>query len=80
MSPHPLVVRDVSPQPRIGHGFTWSTFEPFELDVAWRDAIVGLRKCRAFTAIVKTDTRELDESVIEPELPRDGRPLSPCAV
>src|SRR3954466_1270827 len=55
------------PNSRIGHAFS-RRFEPFELDVAWRDAIVRLRKRRAFTATVNTDTRDLDEPVIGPEL------------
>src|SRR3954452_9535157 len=55
------------PNSRIGHGFT-RRFEPLELDVAWRHAIVRLRKERAFTATVDTDTRDLDEPVIGSEL------------
>src|SRR3954447_25878800 len=55
------------PHTRVGHAFTRS-FEPLQLDVAWRHAIVRLRKHRAFTATLNTDTRELDEPVIESEL------------
>src|SRR4051794_35446949 len=55
------------PHSRIGHAFS-RRFEPLELDIAWRHAIVRLRKHRAFTATVNTDTRQLDEPVIESEL------------
>src|SRR5690242_15048715 len=55
------------PHSRIGHAFS-RRFEPLELDVAWRHAIVRLRKRRAFTATVNTDTRDLDEPVIGSEL------------
>jgi hypothetical protein len=55
------------PNSRIGHGFT-RRFEPLELDISWRHAIVRLRKRRRFTATVKTDTREFDQPVIEAEL------------
>ena len=55
------------PHSRIGHTFS-RCFEPLELDIAWRDAIVRLRKRRGFTATVKTDTREFDQPVIEAEL------------
>jgi hypothetical protein len=55
------------PNSRIGHAFS-RCFEPLELDVAWRHAIVRLRKRRAFTATVNTDTRDLDEPVIAAEL------------
>src|SRR4051812_42107282 len=55
------------PNSRIGHGFT-RRFEPLELDISWRHAIVRLRKRRGFTATVKTDTREFDQPVIESEL------------
>jgi hypothetical protein len=55
------------PHSRIGHGFT-RRFQPLELDISWRHAIVRLRKRRGFTATVKTDTREFDQSVIEAEL------------
>ena len=55
------------PHSRIGHTFS-RRFEPLELDIAWRDAIVRLRKRRGFTATVKTDTREFDQPVIEAEL------------
>jgi hypothetical protein len=55
------------PNSRIGHAFS-RRLEPLELDVAWRHAIVRLRKRRAFTATVNTDTRELDEPVIGSEL------------
>src|SRR3954447_23436816 len=46
------------PNSRIGHAFS-RRFEPLKLDVAWRHAIVRLRKRRTFTATVNTDTREL---------------------
>src|SRR3954468_2752812 len=55
------------PNSRIGHAFS-RRFEPLELDVAWRQAIVRLRKRRAFTATLNTDTRDLDEPVIGAEL------------
>src|SRR4051794_17889058 len=55
------------PNSRIGHAFS-RRFEPLDLDVAWRHAIVRLRKRRAFTATVNTDTRDLDEPVIGAEL------------
>jgi hypothetical protein len=55
------------PHSRIGHAFT-RRFEPLELDIGWRHAIVRLRKRRRFTATVKTDTREFDQPVIEAEL------------
>ena len=55
------------PHSRIGHAFT-RRFEPLELDISWRLAIVRLRKRRSFTATVKTDTREFDQPVIEAEL------------
>jgi hypothetical protein len=55
------------PHSRIGHEFS-RRFEPLELDINWRHAIVRLRKQRAFTATVNTDTRQLDEPVIGPEL------------
>src|SRR3954471_12987775 len=55
------------PHSRIGHAFR-RRFEPLELDVTWRHAIVRLRKRRAFTATLDTDTRDLDEPVIGPEL------------
>src|SRR4051794_31052708 len=55
------------PNSRIGHAFS-RRFEPLELDVAWRHAIVRLRKRRAFTATVHIDTRDLDEPVIGSEL------------
>jgi hypothetical protein len=55
------------PHSRIGHAFS-RRFEPLELDIAWRHAIVRLRKHRAFTATVNTDTRQLDEPVIGSEL------------
>src|SRR4051812_28800722 len=47
------------PHSRIGHAFR-RRFEPLELDVTWRHAIVRLRKRRAFTATLDTDTRDLD--------------------
>jgi hypothetical protein len=53
------------PHSRIGHAFT-RRFEPLELDITWRHAIVRLRKRRGFTATVKT--REFDQPVIEAEL------------
>src|SRR3954471_2154695 len=55
------------PHSRIGHAFS-RRFEPLELPVSWRHAIVRLRKRRAFTATVNTDTRDLDEPVIGSEL------------
>jgi hypothetical protein len=55
------------PHSRIGHAFT-RRFEPLDLDIGWRDAIVRLRKRRSFTATVKTDTREFDQPVLEAEL------------
>src|SRR3954466_2641344 len=55
------------PNSRIGHAFR-RRFQPLELDVAWRHAIVRLRKRRAFPATVNTDTRVLDEPVIGSEL------------
>jgi hypothetical protein len=55
------------PHSRIGHAFG-RRFEPLELDIAWRHAIVRLRKHGAFTATVNTDTRQLDEPVIGSEL------------
>jgi hypothetical protein len=55
------------PHSRIGHAFT-RRFEPLELDISWRHAIVRLRKRRGFTATVKADTREFDQPVIEAEL------------
>src|SRR4051794_28689051 len=55
------------PNSRIGHAFT-RAFEPLELNISWRHAIVRLRKRRGFTATVKTDTRAFDQSVIEAEL------------
>jgi hypothetical protein len=55
------------PNSRIGHAFT-RRFQPLELDISWRRAIVRLRKRRGFTATVKTDTREFDQPVIEAEL------------
>src|SRR3954468_13301961 len=55
------------PNSRIGHAFR-RRFQPLELDVAWRHAIVRLRKHRAFHATVNTDTRDLDEPVIGSEL------------
>src|SRR4051794_37976950 len=55
------------PHSRIGHAFR-RRFEPLELDVTWRHAIVRLRKRRASTATLDTDTRDLDEPVIGPEL------------
>jgi hypothetical protein len=55
------------PNSRIGHAFS-RRFEPLELDVTWRHAIVRLRKRRTFTATVNTDTRDLDEPVIGSEL------------
>src|SRR3954451_16870011 len=55
------------PHSRIGHAFR-RRFEPLELDVAWRQALVRLRKRRAFTATLNTDTRDVDEPVIGSEL------------
>jgi hypothetical protein len=55
------------PNSRIGHAFS-RRFKPLELDVEWRHAIVRLRKRRSFTATVNTDTRDLDEPVVGPEL------------
>src|SRR3954464_9204123 len=55
------------PHSRIGHAFS-RRYAPLELDVAWRHAIVRLRKHRAFTATLNTDTRDLDEPVIGSEL------------
>src|SRR3954453_10091132 len=55
------------PHSRIGHAFS-RRYAPLELDIAWRHAIVRLRKHRAFTATVNTDTRDLDEPVIGSEL------------
>src|SRR3954465_3997052 len=54
------------PHSRIGHAFS-RRFEPLELDITWRHAIVRLRKRRTFTATVNTDTRDLDEPVIAAE-------------
>jgi hypothetical protein len=55
------------PNSRIGHAFS-RRFEPLELDVACRHAIVRLRKRHSFTATLNTDTRNLDEPVIAAEL------------
>src|SRR4051812_39079529 len=55
------------PHSRIGHAFS-RRFESLELPISWRHAIVRLRKHRAFTATVNTDTRQLDEPVIGSEL------------
>jgi hypothetical protein len=55
------------PHSRIGHAFT-RRFEPLEFDIAWRHAIVRLRKRGSFIATVKTDTRQFDQPVIEAEL------------
>src|SRR3954447_7781675 len=55
------------PHSRIGHAFS-RCFEPLELAIVWRHAIVRLRKRRAFTATVNTDTRDIDEPVIGSEL------------
>jgi hypothetical protein len=55
------------PHSRIGHAFS-RRFEPLAFDITWRHAIVRLRKRRAFTATLNTDTRDLDEPVIGSEL------------
>src|SRR3954470_7698308 len=55
------------PHSRIGHAFS-RRFESLALPISWRHAIVRLRKHRAFTAPVNTDTRQLDEPVIGSEL------------
>src|SRR3954470_21017113 len=55
------------PHSRIGHAFSRRS-DPLELPISGRHAIVRLRKHRAFTATVNTDTRQLDEPVIGSEL------------